>query len=210
MKPLVLLLLICGLMACTEEPSTSPAVVRANAEQTPIETSPAQEELLDVETSVPDEVTTPTEMEETEAKSTLPVQQPSEVQAPKKEAIRQEVTVAPKRARRAAYPEITFKSTLWNFGELDEGDVVDHKFEFTNTGDAPLEIISTSATCGCTKPLYPFLPIQPGDKGHISVRYNSKGKFGTQKPKVTVVANTKEKTHTLYLEGKVKTEVVRH
>lgn len=110
--------------------------------------------------------------------------------------------------RPAGSPVISFESTVWNFGELEEGETVDHKFKFRNTGDAPLEITNTTATCGCTKPLYPFMPIMPGEEGHISVRYNSKGKFGTQRPVVTVSANTKEGTHKLYLEGSVRTEVV--
>ena len=131
-------------------------------------------------------------------------------EAPRSETAPPPQTTTPKPPAQAAYPVLTFKSTLWNFGELDEGTTVDHKFEFTNTGDAPLEITNTEATCGCTKPLFPFVPIQPGETSYISVRYNSTGKFGNQRPKVTVYANTREKKHLLYLEGSVKTEVVRN
>ena len=46
------------------------------------------------------------------------------------------------------------------------------KFEFTNTGDAPLIIKDVRSTCGCTVPSYPKEPIMPGKSGKIEVKYN--------------------------------------
>jgi hypothetical protein len=45
-------------------------------------------------------------------------------------------------------------------------------FEFTNTGDAPLEITNVQSTCGCTVPTKPTEPIMPGKTGKIEVKYN--------------------------------------
>lgn len=180
-------------------PKTEKAPVR-QVSQT--EQAPVKKKLSDTPTQVrpPAEVSIPVERPRRSA-SPAPVSPPP---APVAEASAAPAPVT----RTAGYPVISFESTLWNFGELDEGETVDHKFKFRNTGDAPLEITNTTATCGCTKPLYPFMPIMPGEEGYISVRYNSKGKFGNQRPIVTVSANTKEGTHKLYLEGSVKTEVV--
>ena len=45
-----------------------------------------------------------------------------------------------------AAPEITFGTTEHDFGNIrEEGGKVKHVFEFTNTGDKPLEIIKVKS-----------------------------------------------------------------
>lgn len=46
------------------------------------------------------------------------------------------------------------------------------KFEFTNTGDAPLIIKDVRSTCGCTVPSKPTGEIMPGKSDFITVKYN--------------------------------------
>jgi len=46
------------------------------------------------------------------------------------------------------------------------------KFEFTNTGDAPLIIKDVHSTCGCTVPSKPTGEIMPGKSEVITVKYN--------------------------------------
>lgn len=105
-------------------------------------------------------------------------------------------------------PKIKFDRTTYYFGLIEEGEAIATKFFFDNVGDAPLLIKNASATCGCTYPGYPFEPIKPGERSYISVRFNSKGKFGKQKPVVTLTTNASSKPIKLYLEGEVKTEAV--
>ena len=100
-------------------------------------------------------------------------------------------------------PEIEFDETLYDFGEITEGDIIKHKFTFTNSGNSVLKFENASGTCGCTQPSFPFLDIAPGEKGYIGVTYNSVGKDGEQSSEITVYANTIPKTRTLYLKGKV-------
>ena len=50
------------------------------------------------------------------------------------------------------YPVITFKETEFDFGDIKQGEKVEHTFEFTNTGEADLLIITARASCGCTVP----------------------------------------------------------
>ncbi len=109
--------------------------------------------------------------------------------------------VPKKPTKKKTYPAIEFKEMQMAFDTITEGDVFDHKFVFTNTGNAPLEIKSAKATCGCTQPSFPFIPIEPNEQGHISVRYNSVGKDGHQKPEVSVLTNINNKEIILYLEG---------
>ena len=99
--------------------------------------------------------------------------------------------------------EIKFENLTHDFGEIEEGDVFDYKFKFSNVGNDTLVINGADATCGCTTPSYPFIPLLPGDVGYIGVRYNSVGKEGYQSPKITVYTNAEPKIYNLKLVGNV-------
>lgn len=88
-------------------------------------------------------------------------------------------------------PKITFtEKGIYDFGQMTEGDTVEHSFEFTNTGEFPLIINNITASCGCTTPEWPREPVAPGAKSSIRVRFNSRGKQGEQSKTITVFANT--------------------
>lgn len=100
-------------------------------------------------------------------------------------------------------PKITFEETTFDFGTINEGEVVEHAFAFTNTGAIPLLISSTRSTCGCTVPEHPEEPIPPGEGGVIKVRFNSKGKSRQINKPVTIIANTFPKNNTIRITGYV-------
>ena len=100
-------------------------------------------------------------------------------------------------------PKIEFDMEVWEFGEINEGDVVDTVFTFKNTGNEPLIISNAKAGCGCTVPQWPKEPIGPGESGTISVKFNSKNKPGPQNKNVTLTMNTIPNTKKLRLVGKV-------
>jgi hypothetical protein len=85
---------------------------------------------------------------------------------------------------------IQFAQTEHDFGKLKQGDEVEHKFKFTNTGNEPLVIENAKGSCGCTVPSYPKEPIAPGGTGEILVKFNSAGKSNQQQKTVTLTANT--------------------
>jgi Protein of unknown function (DUF1573) len=89
-------------------------------------------------------------------------------------------------------PKITFEEDVKNFdfGEIVEGDTIQHKFRFKNTGEFPLIISNISTSCGCTTPEWPREPIATGDEGTILVKFNSKNKQGHQRKVVSIYANT--------------------
>lgn len=87
-------------------------------------------------------------------------------------------------------PVIQFAEESFDFGNINDGDIVEHTFKFKNTGEAPLIISNATATCGCTVPQWPKEPIPVGGEGEILVRFNSKNKPGRQAKTVTVTANT--------------------
>jgi len=104
-------------------------------------------------------------------------------------------------------PAITFDETAWDFGTIQEGDVVKHTYSFTNTGKSPLIIQNATAQCGCTVPQWPREPIAPGQKGEIQVEFNSKGKAGVQSKSVTITANTQPEISQVMLKGVVESGV---
>ncbi len=110
---------------------------------------------------------------------------------------------APEEKPEGPIPAFTFETTDHDFGTIKEGDVVHHKFEFTNTGDAPLIIQSAKGSCGCTVPDWSKEPIPIGGKGFVNATFNSKGKPNVQNKTVTITANTWPKLTTLRIKAMV-------
>ncbi len=100
-------------------------------------------------------------------------------------------------------PMMSFEKTSHNFGRIVAGETFETSFTFVNTGNAPLEIMNASASCGCTTPVFPFLPIDPGQKGTIGVHYDSKGKLGQQKAEIKLITNISKDPVYVYLDGVV-------
>jgi len=103
-----------------------------------------------------------------------------------------------------AKASFAWDQTMYNFGTIKQGEIVNYTFKFTNNGTEPLLISNASASCGCTVPEWPREPIAPGASGEIVVRYDSKGKSGQQSPVITVVANTNPRQARLSLRGLVQ------
>lgn len=101
-----------------------------------------------------------------------------------------------------------WEKTMHNFGTINQGEVVNFTYKFTNNGTEDLLVQSASASCGCTVPKKPTGPIAPGEQGEIVVRYDSKGKSGQVSPVITIVANTNPRQTRLSLRGFVQVSAV--
>lgn len=99
--------------------------------------------------------------------------------------------------------EITFDETQFNFGEIIQGQVVEHDFIFTNTGKNDLVIYDSKGSCGCTVPEWPKEPIKPGKKDKVHVKFDSTNKEGHQTKTVTLTCNTQPNQVTLQIVGDV-------
>ncbi|MFN9500838.1 MAG: DUF1573 domain-containing protein [Chryseotalea sp.] len=87
-------------------------------------------------------------------------------------------------------PVITWDKITHDFGKITQGEVVEHTFYFTNTGNEPLIITDVKVSCGCTTPKgWPKDPVMPGGKGELTVAFNSTGKIGMQNKPITIVSN---------------------
>ena len=88
-------------------------------------------------------------------------------------------------------PTMTFEEVSFDFGDINQGDKVQHIFAFENSGDTPLIITNVQTTCGCTATNWPRDPIAPGESASLTVNFNSAGKMGRQNKIITVISNAK-------------------
>lgn len=88
----------------------------------------------------------------------------------------------------ASGPMISFDTDTIDYGEITKGSDGVRTFTFENTGDAPLEIQGVRSSCGCTIPKKPEAPIAPGEKGEITVRYDT-NRVGVFRKTITVNTN---------------------
>ena len=100
---------------------------------------------------------------------------------------------------------MTFERTKVDLGKIHaEKGPVTFEYPFTNTGNAPLVIITvTNGGCGCTTPTYPKNPIQPGEKGVITITVDPTGRQGGLNREIKVRSNAKKKTQNLTFKGSV-------
>lgn len=94
--------------------------------------------------------------------------------------------------------------SVYDFGTVNEGALVQHSFRFKNTGTSPLVVQEAHATCGCTIPEKPEQPIKPGETGVIKVVFNTKGKRDHQEKVITVNSNARPEFGELKIVGTVK------
>jgi hypothetical protein len=93
--------------------------------------------------------------------------------------------------------------SVYDFGTINEGDIVEFSFRFKNTGNKPLAVSDAKASCGCTVPEKPTAPIKPGEIGYIKVKFNSDRKPGEAHKSITVTSNAIPEFPELYLKGTV-------
>ena len=105
---------------------------------------------------------------------------------------------------------VAFAQNTYDFGEVMDGEKVEHIYKFTNNGTEPLVISNAKGSCGCTVPQWPKEPIPAGESGEILVRFDSKGKGrvggASQTKTVTITANTTPPDTRITIKGKVNKE----
>lgn len=100
-------------------------------------------------------------------------------------------------------PVIRIENAVYEFGTVKEGEKVEHTYSFTNTGKSPLILSNVSASCGCTTPEYSKHPINPGEKGSVTVVFDSQNQVGMQQKIITILSNAEPSRTILQLKGEV-------
>lgn len=91
-----------------------------------------------------------------------------------------------------SFAQISFETTVHNFGDVNQGEKVEQIFKFKNSGNTPLVLQNVLTTCGCTVPEWPKDPIAPGAEGELKVIFDSTAKIGRQNKVITIRSNSKE------------------
>ena len=78
----------------------------------------------------------------------------------------------------SAQGRLNFDGLDHDMGRLSEFELGRHTFSFTNTGDAPVELIEVESNCGCTVPEFTPGAVGPGGTGEIAVVYDTRGRPG--------------------------------
>lgn len=100
-------------------------------------------------------------------------------------------------------PILSFLEKEYDFGDLKQGDVVEHTFSFKNTGKTPLIIANVQTTCGCTATKWTSQPIPPNAEGSITVQFNTSGKQGIQNKVITVKSNANNQIERVIIKANV-------
>lgn len=194
----------------TKAPETPPKVVKKDTPKPPAE-PPAIVEKPSIKEPVPPSAP-PKKVTPPPAPKKTPPPPPPVVQKPVVKSIQPTPVAQPVKKYTPPPPppmpvkssgKLSFANPTLNYGYIEQGDVINHKFKYTNTGSVPVNILRADASCGCTRPTYSFMAINPGETGEIGVRFDSKGKLGKMESKVTVLTDAKPAEHVLYLVGTI-------
>ncbi len=102
--------------------------------------------------------------------------------------------------------EITFTSLEHDYGTVEYSANGTCEFEFTNSGKEVLTLTNVQASCGCTTPDWSREPIKPGNKGKITVKYNTMIP-GTFQKQIRVYSNATTSPVVLTIKGVVNPQV---
>ncbi|MGZ5210456.1 MAG: DUF1573 domain-containing protein [Kaistella sp.] len=87
---------------------------------------------------------------------------------------------------------VALSESNFSFGKIKKGEKVEHVYEVTNTGANPLVISEVKPACGCTVPDYTKEPILPGQKGKITLKFDSASFDGLVTKQAEVYANVEK------------------
>lgn len=105
-------------------------------------------------------------------------------------------------------PRLVFKEQVYDFGKVEQGDQVNHLFQFTNQGERDLRIESVKTSCGCTAAVISAEVIPPGKEGTISATFDTTRFFGEKVKSISVYSNDPtQPVTTLTLQGEIMVEV---
>lgn len=95
---------------------------------------------------------------------------------------------------------------IWDFGQVKEGEVLEHSFILRNAQDKPLVISNMHTSCGCTASETPKKHLFPGEHTPINVKFHTQGYSGLVQQYVYVHTDS---VSTPVIKFSVKAEVVK-
>ena len=100
-------------------------------------------------------------------------------------------------------PMLLLIESEYNFGDIQQGEIIEHVFFFENDGTKPLFISDAITTCECIEVETPQKPVTKGKAATIRVTFNSSGKIGPQNKIITIESNAVNAEERIILRGNV-------
>ncbi len=105
--------------------------------------------------------------------------------------------------------KIAVEQADFDFGQIFQGEKVEHTFRFQNAGDEPLIIDRVRSSCGCTAALLSTKIIAAGDVAELKATFDSARFNGAVVKTIYLYSNDPvQKVTELHLRGTVKQEIV--
>ena len=102
--------------------------------------------------------------------------------------------------------KIEFDKEIHDFGQIDQGEIVETTVNIKNVGDNNLYIVDAHGSCGCTVPEVTKEAIKPGESAPINVKFDSNGKSGEVTKTVMITCNTEKAVESFKIKASIKTK----
>jgi hypothetical protein len=86
-------------------------------------------------------------------------------------------------------PVITFDQESFDFGKIELGKTIVHRFKVSNTGNATLHIKKVQASCGCTSTLVGKMDLAPGENTEIEAAFTPESASGPVRKSIRVISD---------------------
>lgn len=100
---------------------------------------------------------------------------------------------------------VSFDKMEHDFGEINQGEIVETEFIMKNTGNNDLYVIDAHGSCGCTVPEVTKEAIKPGESTPIKVKFDSNGKNGIVQKSINIRCNTDNLVEVVKITANIKT-----
>ena len=88
-----------------------------------------------------------------------------------------------------AGPKLEVAEPIFQFGQRERGETVEHTFVLKNTGDEPLSITRVQASCGCTSTQLAGKEVPPGKETKLDAKLSLKFQSGPLKRTILIETN---------------------
>jgi uncharacterized cupredoxin-like copper-binding protein len=86
-------------------------------------------------------------------------------------------------------PRLKFEKNQFDFGKVKDGDLLQHTFNYKNTGKSELIIKDVRSSCGCTVPFVSKKNLKPGEEANLKVEFDTSGRSGRNSKSITIFSN---------------------
>ena len=100
-------------------------------------------------------------------------------------------------------PFLEFEVPNYDFGQVEMGTVVRYTYIYRNIGDADLIILGGKGGCSCVQIEYELDTLAPGEKGEVTLIFDTKNRIGQEKNSLYLITNSSQKIHKARFKGEI-------